>query len=62
MLIRYESPVHVVTYEGGPYADVFIDGDCVDTINVWDYELGQAIPVEEREERIREYLEEQDEE
>jgi len=58
--IRYESEdlgIYVI-YEGGVYADVFTEeGKCVDTINVFDYESGQAVDVTEREARIIDYFE-----
>lgn len=54
----YEELGLYAIYEGGPYADVFTeDGKCVDTINVFDYEAGKPVPVQEREARIIDYFE-----
>ena len=59
--IRYESKdlgLYII-YRGGPYADVYTydDNVCRDTVNVFDYETGQAVDVEEREARIIDYFE-----
>ena len=50
------------TWEGGPYIDVFLkDGfDSIphDTVNVFDYELGEPYDAETREQMMRDYFSE----
>ena len=52
-------------WEGGPYIDIYLldelDSIPHDTVNVFDYELGQAYDAETREEMMQDYFRELEE-